>query len=198
MIMGLFKSKEEKRIERDVQIRQTLGLFVRQVKSLAGKEQAYLVTAQEALQINARQQYELARKALKQTLAQRRRLEQQLLTLRIATQMRDQAESQVEFAGALNAVSKTIADAFGTADLLKTQKNFEEAMSKAKTMERRADIFLDASSDSMFVDTDDLEASDDEIDNLIEGKVVHEEEGVDDEIARGLSEVADELSRDKK
>lgn len=196
--MGFFKSKEEKRIERDIQIRKTLGLFGRQVKSLVESERVYLGNAKEALQISAKQQYELAKKALKQTLAQRRRLEQQLLTLKIATQMRNQAESHVEFAKTLNVVSKTIADAFGSADLLQTQKDFEKAMSRARTMEERMDIFLETSSDSMFAEAEEDVVSDEEIDKLIEGKVAHEEVEIDDEITRGLSEVANEISKDKK
>ena len=198
--MRLFKSKEERRIERDIQIRKTLGLFRKQIKNLSEKEREYLRNAKEARKISATGQCELAKRALKQTMAQRRRFEQQLLTLKIASQIKDQTESHAQFAKALGGVSKTIAELFGTTDLVKTQKDFERAMERAKSMEERMDIFLEISSESMFAEEPAGEAivSDDEIDKLIEAEAVHEEGKIDQEIEQGLKEIDKELSKDKK
>lgn len=198
--MPLFKSKEERRIERDIQLRKTINLFRKQIRGLNEKETAYIKKAKEARQINAQSQYELSRKALKQTLRQRKRFEQQLLTIEIAAQMKDQAESHAEFAKALKGVSKTIAEMFGTADLVQTQKDFEMAMAKAHSMEERMDIFLESSSDSMFseLEGDDELVSDKEIDELIEAEAVHDESQIDSEIDKGLQEIEKELSKEKK
>ena len=197
--MALFKSKEEKRIERNIQIQKTLGLFTGQIKKLKKLESGYIAAAREAKRAGAPQQCELAKKALKATMAQRRRLDHQMLTLKIAVQMKEQAETHAQFAGALKGVSKTIADMFGSADMVKTQKDFEMAMAKAQSMEQRVDLFLSSASSNMFgepMDEGEI-VTDAEIDNLIDAEAAHAEQGIDSEIEQGLDEVRRELERDK-
>jgi hypothetical protein len=196
--MRLFKSKEERRIERNIQIQKTMGLFTNQIKKLKKQEEGYIEAAREARRVKATQQLELAKKALKQTLAQRRRLQHQLLTLKVAAQMKEQAETHAEFAKALQSVSKTISSMFGTADMAKTQKDFEMAMAKAQNMQQRVDLFLSSSSTTMLgepVETEEV-VSDEEIDGLIESEAAETEEGMDEEIDRGLKEIHDELAEE--
>jgi len=196
--VALFKSKEERRIERTIQIQKTLGLFTRQIKTLKRQESQYIAAAREARRVGAPQQEELAKKALKATLGQRRRLDQQFLTLKIAVQMKEQTETHTEFAKALKGVSKTIADMFGTADMVQTQKDFEMAMAKAQSMEQRVDLFLSSASGTMFgepLDEGEI-VSDEEIDRLVEAEAVQAEGATDAEIDQGLKEIQDELAKE--
>ncbi|MBI4604707.1 MAG: hypothetical protein HY721_22320 [Planctomycetes bacterium] len=195
--MRLFKSKEERRIERNIQIQKTLGLFAAQIKKLKGQQEAYIAAAREARRVNAPQQCELAKKALKQTLGQRRRLEHQLLTLRIATQMKEQAETHAEFAKALRAVSKTIGAMFGAADMVRTQRDFEVAMAKAQSMEQRIDLFLASSAPVLAGEGTGEEevVKDEEIESLIAAEAAHAERAADADIDRGLKEVRDALEK---
>ena len=198
MTMGLFKSKDERRIERNIQIQKTLGVFAGQIKKLKGQESAYIAAGKEARRAAAPQQLELAKKALKATVAQRRRLDQQLLTLKIAVQMKEQAETHAEFAQALRGVSKTIADMFGSADMVQTQKDFEMAMAKAQSMEQRVDLFLNSASGSMFGEPmgEGEIVSDAEIDRLIETEAAAAEGAADAEIDKGLKEIRKELGKE--
>lgn len=195
--MGLFKSKDERRIERNIQIQKTLGVFAGQIKKLKVQENAYVAAGREAVRVNAPQQLELAKKALKATIAQRRRLDQQLLTLKIAVQMKEQAETHAEFAKALRSVSKTIGDMFGAADMVKTQKDFEMAMAKAQSMEQRIDLFLSSASGSMLGEpiSEGEIVTDGEIDQLIQGEAAQAERAADTEIDRGLKAIQDELGK---
>jgi hypothetical protein len=197
--MALFKSKDEKRIERNIQIQKTLGVFAGQIKKLKAQESAYIAAGREAKRVAAPQQLELAKKALKTTMAQRRRLDQQLLTLKIAVQMKEQAETHAEFAKALRGVSKTIADMFGSADMVKTQRDFELAMAKAQSMEQRVDLFLSSASGTML--GEELGGgeivTDEEIDKLVEAEAASAERTADAEIDKGLKEIQNELSREK-
>jgi len=197
--MALFKSKEERRIERTIQIQKTLGMFTGQIKKLRKQEDAYIAAAREARRVGAPQQLELARKALKATMAQRRRLDQQLLTLKIAVQMKEQTETHAEFAKALTGVSKTIADMFGSADLVKTQKDFEMAMARAQSMEQRVDLFLTSASGGMFGEPmgEEEVVSDTEIDRLVEAEAAQHERSADVEIDKGLKAIEDELAKDQ-
>ena len=196
--MALFRSKAERRIERNIQIQKTLGLFTGQIKKLKKQEDAYIIAAREAKRVGAPQQLELAKKALKTTMAQRRRLDQQLLTLKIATQMKEQAETHAEFAKALTSVSKTIADMFGSADMVKTQKDFEMAMAKAQSMEQRVDLFLTSASGTMLGEPlgEGEIVTDDEIDRLVEAEAAAAERTADDQIDQSLKEIRDELARE--
>jgi len=196
--MKLFKSKEERRIERNIQIQKTLGMFTRQIRSLRKQEAGYLTTARDAKRIGAEQQLELATKALKQTMVQRRRLDQQLLTLKIAVQMKEQAETHAQFAKALKGVSRAIADMFGSTDMVQTQKDFETAMARAQSMEERVDLFLSSASGTMLGEPMAQEemVSDEEIQRLVSSEAARADEGIDDEIDEGLSEIRRELGHD--
>ena len=197
--MALFKSKDERRIERNIQIQKTLGLFAGQIKKLKKQEDAYMAAGRQAKRVGAPQQLELAKKALKTTMAQRRRLDQQLLTLKIAVQMKEQTETHAEFAKALKGVSKTIGDMFGSADMVKTQKDFELAMAKAQSMEQRVDLFLSSASGTMLGEPlgEGEIVTDEEIDKLVEAEAAHAERAADEEIDKGLKEIRDELAKEE-
>ena len=196
--MKLFKSKEDRRIERNLQIQKTMGLFTSRIKKLRREEKGYISAAQEAKRMGAAQQLELAKRAIKETLAQRRRLDHQLLTLKIAMQMKEQAESQASFAVALQNVSKTIAAMFKATDVVKVQKEFEIAMAKARSVEERVDLFLSSATTTMFgesLDADEI-VTDTEIDNLIDSEAAASESSMDAEIEAGLDQIKDELAKD--
>jgi hypothetical protein len=196
--MRIFKSKEEKRIEREIEIRKGLNHIRRQIRVLGKNEKGYLEKARRAKRMGAGDQVSFLKETLRKTMSQRRMMERQLLNIETAIQIKDQVEADAAFADAMNAVSTSIAKSFKSVDLAKTQKNFEEAMLKARTMEERIGLLLDMSRESMLGDVaeDDELVSADEIDRLVEEEAVHEEEaGLDAEIAEGLSEIRSELEK---
>jgi len=198
--MGLFKSKEEKRIEREIEIRKGLNHIRRQIRLLEKNEKGYLVKARRALQMGAGDQVEFLKGTLRKTLAQRRLMERQLLSIETAIQIKDQVQAEAAFAQAMTAVSKSIAAGFASVDLTKTQQQFEESMLKARTMEERIGLMLEMSRDSMIGDPGEEEdlVSSDEIDRLVEAEAENEEETeVDADIEAGLREIRKELGRDR-
>jgi hypothetical protein len=196
--MGLFKSREERKLERDMEIRKGINEFRRTIRQLEKHEKDYIKKAKRARQIGAGDQLEFIKKTIKQTAAQRRALERQLLAVETAAQRKSQMEVHGAFARSLAAISKSIAEVFGEIDWIETQKNFEKAMQKAETFEQQVDVFLEATSETMFNEraySEDL-ISDDEIDRLIDAEVAHEEsKAVDAEIEKGLGEIEKELGQ---
>lgn len=199
--MGIFKSKEERRITRDMEIKKGIQRIRRQMKELSKSEEEWLEKARHAARIGANEQLAFVRKSLKATTFQRRMLERQLLTIEAAFQMKNQAESFGIFAESMGVVSKSINEVYKTTDLEATQKNFEHAMMQADTMSQRMDLFLDMSKDSLF-ETDSVGGeqlvTDDEIDQMIgvssaDRKKMSREE-LDREIARELGE---DVEKDK-
>ena len=199
--MGLFKSKEERKLERDMEIRKGINELKRNVRSLEKHEKDYIKKAKRAKQIGATDQLTFIKRTIKQTAAQKRALERQLLAIETAAQRKNQMEAHGQFAKSLAAVSKSIAEVFGDVNMAETQKNFEKAMSKAETFEQQVELFLDASSDTMFNEqaySEDL-VSDDEIDKLIDSEIAHDEsKAVDSEIDKGLDEIEQELKGKQK
>ena len=138
--MGLFKSKEERRIERDIQVRQGIAQIRRQITALAKNEKEFLAKARRAKQIGAPDQISFLRQTLRRTMAGRLQMERQLLAIETAAQIKNQAESYSVFAKSMTAVSRSIGEVFGSTDLVRTQHDFEKAMAQAQTMEQRMKI----------------------------------------------------------
>jgi hypothetical protein len=197
--MGIFKSKEERRIARDMEIRKGIQRMNRQLKELGKSEEEWLEKARRASRMGAGDQLAFIRRSLKATTAQRRMLERQMLTIEAAFQMKNQAESFAVFAESMGVVSKSINEVYKTTDLESTQRNFEQAMMQAETMGQRMDLFLDMTKDSLFEQdstTGEALVTDDEIDEMIgispkERKKMTREE-LDREIARELGEHLEE------
>ena len=194
--MGLFKSKEERRIERDVEVRKGLAAMKRQIKGLEKHERDYLTKARRAKALGDAGQLNFLKGTLKRTAAQRRQLERQMLRLATAMQLKNQAEINGQFAKSLGAVSNAIAEAFGSTDLTQTTKDFEKAVSRAESMEQRMDLLLDMGEDMFSAEpagaTDVI--TDDELDRLIDGPTAEKEgAGFDDEISERLKNLDKEL-----
>ena len=132
--MALFKSKEERRIQREMAVKKALNRIRKQIVVLEKNEKGYVEKAKRAKAMNSKGQYEFLKKALKKTVAQRIMMERQLLNVEIANQMGKQMESYNDFSGAMNTISKSIANMFSETDLAKTQRNFETSMAKAKSI----------------------------------------------------------------
>jgi oligoribonuclease NrnB/cAMP/cGMP phosphodiesterase (DHH superfamily) len=137
------------------------------------------------------------KQALKKTMIQKKIRERQLLSIETALQLKNQVESDAEFAKAMLAVSKSIAELYGSTDMVKTQKDFEQALVKAQTLQERMQLFLDMTSENMMSqelpESEDL-ISDKEIDKMLEDEIAHEEGGITDkDVERGLEEIDKEL-----
>ncbi|MCX7020602.1 MAG: hypothetical protein NTY46_16755, partial [Candidatus Sumerlaeota bacterium] len=200
LTMGLFKSREERRIERDIQVRQGVASVKRQIANQTKNEKEYLVKARRAKQMGSMDQAVLLRQTLKRTIASRIQMERQLLAIETAAQMKNQAESYSAFAKSMTAVSRSIAEVFGATDLARTQQEFERAMAQAQSMEQRMAVFLDMTNEtmgSMEIAGGEELVNDAELDRMISAEAAQEERGMDDDIARGLKEIERELSKDK-
>ena len=199
--MGMFKSKEEKRIERDIEVRKGVNSLKRNIRDLAKHEFSYIAKAKKAKKIGDNSQYDFLKRQLKKTTGQRRMRERQLLSIETAVQIKNQAESDADFAKSMGAVAKAVSEVYGSVDFAKTQKNFEKAMMQADTLQQQMEIFLEMTQEHVMsgeVEGEDQVVSDAEIDKMLDEEVVHEEGGsVDKDIEKGLKDIQDELDRER-
>jgi hypothetical protein len=199
--MGMFKSKEEKRIERDIEVRKGVNSLKRNIRDLAKHEFSYIAKAKKAKKIGDNSQYDFLKRQLKKTAGQRRMRERQLLSIETAVQIKNQAESDADFAKSMGSVAKAVSDVYGSVDFAKTQKNFEKAMMQAETLQQQMEIFLEMTQEHVMsgeVEGEDQVVSDAEIDKMLDEEVVHEEGGaLDKDIEKGLKDIQDELDRER-
>ena len=200
--MGMFKSKEEKRIERDIEVRKGVNSLKRNIRDLAKHESSYILKAKKAKKIGDQSQYDFLKRQLKKTAGQRRMRERQLLSIETAVQIKNQAESDADFAKSMGAVAKAVSEVYGSVDFAKTQKNFEKAMMQADTLQQQMEIFLEMTQEHVMsgeVEGEDQVVSDAEIDKMLDEEVQHEESSgsLDKDIEKGLKDIQDELDRER-
>ncbi len=175
--MGLFKSKEERRIERDIKIRQGIRRIEKAISEQNKFSDEFVKNARQAKQIGDTQSYQFIRNSLKKTATIKRMLERQLLAVKNALLIKRQAEASADFAGAMGLMASEVSKLYGDTDLVKTQMDWEKAMMQSQTMEERMAMFLDGMEDSAAADVSSAAepVSDEEIDRMIEAESQVEE-----------------------
>lgn len=172
--MALFKSAEERRIERDIKIRQGVRRIEKSIREQAKFQDEFIRNAQQAKKIGDQSQYTFIRNSLKKTATIRKMLERQLLSVKNALLIKRQAEASADFAKSMGLMAVEIGKLFGETDLVKTQADWEKAMVQSQTMEERMNMFLDTVEDVAAQDVEMSAASevvsDAEIDRLIEAE----------------------------
>lgn len=195
--MGLFKSKEERRVEREMRIRQGIRGIEKSIRQQAKFSEDFIKNAQHARKIGDQQQYLFIRGALKKTAAIKKMLERQLLAIKNAMLIQQQAEASRQFAESMNLMAGEIGRVFGEMDLTKTQAQWEKAVAQAGSMEERMEIFLDTMEQSAVAgsagSTNEGLVSDDEIDRMIQADVIASEKAELGKLDQLESEIAKEL-----
>lgn len=192
--MGLFKSKEERRVERDIKIRQGIRRIERSIAEQNKFTDEFVKNARHAREIGDTQSYQFIRNSLKKTATIKRMLERQLLAVKNALLIKRQAEATADFSGAMAMMAKEVSRMYGDTDLVKTQTDWEKAMMQSETMEERMSLFLDGMEDSASMDVSSSafeSVSDDEIDRMISAEAQAEEARESQE----MSSLRDELAK---
>ncbi|RMG14091.1 MAG: hypothetical protein D6731_10835 [Planctomycetota bacterium] len=176
--MGLFKSSEERRMEREMEIRKGLSRIKKQIRSFEREEKEFIKKAKRARQLGDKTQLAVIKANLKRTAYTRRLMERQLLNLEVFKQLKGQAEAQAEFARSLEVVSEAIAESYGSVNLAQVHANCERAIAQSESMQNMMELMMEQTSESMAhmegAQADDL-VSDEEIERMIDEEIVAEE-----------------------
>ena len=198
---GLFKSRQQRQLERDMAIQNVVDLHKRRIRDLNKHERGYCEKAIRAKRQGDKVNYEKLARLLVQTINERRRVESALLTFEALVQTKDKIESYGQFAKGLQAATKSIASVFKNVDLARTITELNMAMARAKQMDRTMTMVLDRVSDSAFVGEyeGDEEAVDiSQIDTMIGERAKLEEGQVDGKIDEMLGEIEGQLKKEKE
>jgi hypothetical protein len=200
--MGLFKSKDERRIEREMKIRGGMRSIERSIRQQEKFADDFIKNAQHARKIGDEGQYQFIRSALKKTATVKKMLERQLLSIRNAMLIQQQAQASQQFAESMALMAGEIGRVFGELDLTKTQADWERAVSQAGSIEERMDIFLDSMEQSATTGAatgsrEEL-VTDEEIDRMISTDVLASEKAELGKLDQLESEIAKELGTNKQ
>lgn len=191
--MGLFKTAEERRIERDIKIRQGIRRIEKAIREQGKFQDDFIKNAQHARKIGDNNQYKFIRNSLKKTATIRKLLERQLLSVKNALLIKQQAEASADFAQCMGTMASEIGKLFGETDLMKTQADWEKAMAQSQSMEERMNMFLDSIEDIAAQDVEMAAeketVSDEEIDRLIEAESEAEHQKELDKLANLRAEL---------
>ena len=100
--MGLFKSKDERRIEREMKIKSGMRAIERSIRQQEKFSEDFIKNARHAKQIGDEGQYQFVRSALKKTATVKKMLERQLLAIKNAMLVQQQAQASQQFAESMN------------------------------------------------------------------------------------------------
>ena len=200
--MGLFKSKDERRIEREMKIKAGMRSIERSIRQQEKFADDFIKNARRAKQIGDEGQYQFIRGALKKTAAVKKMLERQMLAIKNAMLISQQAQASAQFADSLNIMAKQISAIFGEMDLTRTQAQWEKAVTQAGSMEERMELFLDSMEDASRSATasttrEDL-VTDDEVDRMINAEVLASEKAELGKLDDLESQIAKELGAAKQ
>ena len=200
--MGLFKSKDERRVEREMRIRQGMRAIEKSIRQQEKFSEDFIRNARHARQIGDEGQYQFIRGALKKTAAVKKMLERQLLAIKNAMLIQQQAAASQQFAESMNLMAREIGRTFGEMDLTKTQADWEKAVAQAGSMEERMEVFLDSmessAASSASATTSSTAVSDEEIDRMIMADVIAAEKQEMGKLDELESEIAKELGATKQ
>lgn len=199
--MSLFKSSDERRLERDMEIRKGLSRIKKQIRTFEKEEGEFIKKAKRARQLGDETMLKVIKANLKRTAYSRRMMERQLLNLEVFKQLKGQAEAQAVFARSLETVSEAIAESYGSVNLAQVHKNVEKAVSQSESMQQVMEIMMEQTSDSMGnmegAQSDDL-VTDAEIDRLIDEQIVAEEtEDMDEKVDSRLDSLRERFERNR-
>src|SRR5271154_4717149 len=131
--MGLFKNKDERRVEREMRIRSGMRSIEKSIRQQEKFGEDFIKNAQHAKKIGDEQQYQFIRGALKKTATVKKMLERQLLAMKNAMLIQAQAQANAQFAESMNLMATQIGQVFGELDLTKTQAQWERAVSQSSS-----------------------------------------------------------------
>src|SRR5262249_43386222 len=200
--MGLLKSKDERRMEREMKVKGGMRSIERSIRQQEKFAEDFIKNAQHARKIGDNGQYLFIRSALKKTAAVKKMLERQLLSMKNAMLIQAQAQATQQFGESMNLMAREISRVFSELDLTQTQAQWERAVAQAGSMEERMEVFLDSMESSAISGSTgsvrEDAVTDDEIDRMIHADVLAAEKQELGKLDELESEIAKELGGTKQ
>ncbi len=143
--MNLFKSKQEKEIERKIKARQGKKTVERHVQRQKANIEKYWALAKRAYRLKDTKMFEQIATFILATQRDVTQWERRLVYFDMVEAQRDQVLAAAEFAQAYQELAKSMLASANPADLAKIQKDIEVAMLRSDMMEEVMENLMDLS-----------------------------------------------------
>lgn len=199
-IDGLFKSKEEKiadrELERDAQLNMSKARIKKHISNQREMVRKLTVLAKRALSLNDEARFRQVGKQLIWAKNDINRWEKYLLSLEMFEARREQARASAEMLQAIKTVSESLADVIPAEDSLEMQKELQKGLARASNLDERMSMMMDMM-DSTLEDemlTDPV-ALDGLKDSLTDDIMQEEAANFDQEIEEQLKNIREDLEK---
>lgn len=193
--MGLFKTKQEKEMEKRMLVKKTMRNIEKYITQLQMQKNKSIEAAKQAKLQGSPQQYSLAVSGLKTALAQEKKAKEMLLNFQLTLQMRDLSKMTGEFLNGMSVISKEMKELTDDMNFAKVQKQFEAAMMGVEETTDNIDAMLDTTNDSFTaISNASINIDDAEIDALIGNSATDSEKALDSDIDKKLEDLSKSLS----
>ncbi len=194
--MKLFKSQQEKEMERRMQVRQGRRKVERHIKTQKKQVQRYWELAKRAYNLGNRDMLLKLANLISKTRQDIKRWEERLLYFDMIEAMRDQALAGAEFAKAFQAMSQTILASADPSVLNSIQLELEKSMMVADELEDRLEDFQSSMDDMLEATSSEDKAELSEILRIIQSEAEKEpQEELDPEIQALEKQIEDLLGK---
>jgi len=191
----VFKSKEEKEIERKIRIRKAkvivknyMAKLEKLQKRIFDQGKNFAKLGDEKMVRNQASKY----LALQSRIKQAKKL---LLLMEEAEIERELVRVSANFIQFSKDIVNSIAEAPKIKDMAKTNVKFEEAMTKVKGIEEALDIAIDVASESIIGGEEFSEEKIEEVAKILKGEAITEEGEIDKEIDEKLKDIEEMMKK---
>lgn len=198
--MGLFKSKQQKEIEKKMLIKRTINTMNKQINRLEEQKKVFVDAAKRAKEKDLDAQYKLALSGYKMTVQQQKRAQEMLLNFEITAQMKDVTMMTSEFLRGMSAISKEMTKLADAKEFAKIQAQFEEAMVAVETQTDQMDNFMEMSQETFYnqgIDKNGKQMSDEEFEKFIMEQV-SDDELSDEAIEKEMEALRNKIDAENK
>ena len=188
------EAKREKEIQAKIRIRKSLNSMKNQSVKLEGFKKDYIEKARKAALINNKPNYNLAKQGLKLCISKQRFLDSMIGNFEIALQMNEMNKVINQFITGMNTISYDMKGITSSIDISKAQEAYEKALANNEGQYEALDAFLqeaEASIESFAGNEND--ASEDELDKLINTQAVDSETSIDEEIDQKINAIRQKM-----
>lgn len=198
--MPLFKSKEEKDLERRMQAKQGRTRILRHIEKQKQALEKYWALGQRALTLDDDRQFRTIGAQYLWTQNEIARWERYLLTLDTIEARRDQAGSVTEFVKSLKALTDSMMAQASPGQIAKMQKDLELGLARAETVQERLDLLMDMTDETLSSSENSWSTASsgglDDLKQAMANDAGHSE--ADTRIDAGLKKLADQMRREKQ
>lgn len=188
-------AKKEKEIQTKASIRRTLNNMKSQSAKLDTFKKDYIEKARKAVLINNKQNYNLAKQALRLCLSKQRFLDSMISNLEIALQVNEMNKIINEFVGGMNLISEEMKGITSSIDITKAQAAYEKALANNEGQYEALDAFLREAEGSIeSFNGNDSDVSDDELNKLINNQAADSESELDDELDQKINALRQKMN----